>query len=722
MDRISPPLNTTSSVTSPAGVNQNQITNPSDSFVNSFFYPRNGEFKIDTICHNVCQISVRKIFITGQADYEARQAAEGKNLEEYAYASSIFLNKGSSFIPRGISISISFGTNPQEGSSIAKEGMNSQPHVMPGQGHVNGHQGHEPSTQQSSSQEAKKNHAAPGGYYVFSESELHDIAQKVKFVLNYIGSNEFWITAVAKGGIESSIHYTLAATDNHLKSLQKQLGDSTTAEQSVILGDLEVQFYELSELSKLILGKKANLDLPQAVKRFFQESVALNTQIRTLVYNQQKELSAHTLRSAAEKAGKDGAKFVEKDSAMPQKIQPEELPTITSKNEKIPLVLLELLNRDYPGIKIAISQKGTEIFLSRADVAAVKLIASIKPQTIPLTIHMPWPPTNSKYNSSITPAESIDKMHDPQKQPFGMDEQALSCDIEVTQAFALIPAGPMLYGDPFGEEGELEIPARIEETPDFFIFSTGPVTNEQFCSWLQDLLDDDKISFENGQIVDKQYGNILTVTKEANPLSRLELTIARGKLKFIVEVGYEKHPATMLSSYAASGWCADHGLALPTEAEYEMAAACFPKNALNFDYKSSKLRYSCGNEIDETMANYDPGFFTRLNSALEGTVPNMFYNGKNLVPKRFGKNLVTVDAPSPCKVYDLVGNVGKITSTTYTKKIQGQDESPDENLIIVKGGSYKSSARDCRAAARRLVHPNELQPDVGFTPILPLFY
>lgn len=149
-------------------------------------------------------------------------------------------------------------------------------------------------------------------------------------------------------------------------------------------------------------------------------------------------------------------------------------------------------------------------------------------------------------------------------------------------------------------------------------------------------------------------------------------------------------PVVLVSQVDAANYCKFVGARLPTEAEFEVAAA-----------GSSRRQYPWGTLFHTSMANFGsrraPYSDTRDGYEL-------------LAPVRAFQLGASTQG-----VLQLAGNVAEWTSTPFASHSERNNPSATTSLhVVVKGGSFRTLPVDQRAHARRAMTPQQVAVDVGF--------
>jgi formylglycine-generating enzyme required for sulfatase activity len=287
---------------------------------------------------------------------------------------------------------------------------------------------------------------------------------------------------------------------------------------------------------------------------------------------------------------------------------------------------------------------------------------------------------------------------------------------------SIVPAGKAIIGSSSSEDIN-ELPQKIVDISAFAI-GIYEVTNTQYASWLNRSIKEKKIFYvaeadKRGHVLDMS-GKLLFKTFEADPYSQIFVqSLSSDNPLFLPVAGKEVYPVINVSWYGATAYCQDNHYRLPTEAEWEKAAAMQPTKP---DESLKKFIYGFGRDtIDRTWANYN--YSNRpLQHFQVLTTPVGFYNGINVLPLSLedSKQERTNLAKSPYGAFDMSGNVWEWVADWYAphydKEMPNTDPKgpPNGTQKVVKGGCYESSAQGVRVAERMGLPPDHTDAFTGF--------
>lgn len=260
---------------------------------------------------------------------------------------------------------------------------------------------------------------------------------------------------------------------------------------------------------------------------------------------------------------------------------------------------------------------------------------------------------------------------------FKQENEELRAKAKESDNMILIPGSKFLRGS---YEYSKEWPVRWIELDEFFI-DRYPVTNEDFIKFLNSYYS------ENKKIKDE--GDNILIDFEYSKIKEMKEGI------FTIEKGYEMHPVTGVTWYAARAYCRGRGdgYRLPTEAEWEKAARGLYGR-----------RYPWGNEFEYKCITVESG--------REGTV-----------------DVETCgEGKSPYECYYMAGNVWEwcvdhYKSDYYKNCPQKNPEysERDEDFEglryinkVLRGGSWYNFRGSARCAFRDRVISDGRNDGIGF--------
>ena len=268
---------------------------------------------------------------------------------------------------------------------------------------------------------------------------------------------------------------------------------------------------------------------------------------------------------------------------------------------------------------------------------------------------VPMTPTEHSVLSSMVKKEPVVTEYHPVQQ----ESHAIE---PIDNEMVVIPAGYYMRGSCEGHRDEA--PSHQIQL-DSFAIDTHPVTNEQYCRFL-DYMGGEK---------DQNYNDLIR-------LKESRVTRTSGKLS--IESGYAKHPVVGVTWYGAVAYAKWVGKRLPTEAEWETAVRGGFEHSI----------YPAGDSIEKLHAN----FFS------SDTTPVMSY------------------AANAYGIYDLSGNVYEWCQDWYgynyyetTVQEPYNPKGPVQGVYrVLRGGCWKSLKEDMRCSHRARNNPGTVNGTYGF--------
>ncbi|MBD3335859.1 MAG: SUMF1/EgtB/PvdO family nonheme iron enzyme [Candidatus Eisenbacteria bacterium] len=280
-----------------------------------------------------------------------------------------------------------------------------------------------------------------------------------------------------------------------------------------------------------------------------------------------------------------------------------------------------------------------------------------------------------------------------------------------------IPEGYFVMGDSaeFLHPGS---PVRVGA----FSLDRYEVTNQQFVDFLNQALRDQLLRRENGRVLDLAGTVFWCDLKSRDPHSKIVYDHERNI--FVVDPGFETHPAVEVTWHGARAFADYYGRRLPTEAEWEKAARGvvtdlgeeeFPiivgQDTVEVVVLGVGLPYPWGAELESNAANYlrsgDP-FETSLGV---GTAPVGFYDGA------VHGGYDTRNNASPYGVFDLAGNVYEWTEDWFADYRKPHNPPPDpttSHMKVIRGGSWRSRSGSILTWIRNASFPDSSDNSIGF--------
>lgn len=271
------------------------------------------------------------------------------------------------------------------------------------------------------------------------------------------------------------------------------------------------------------------------------------------------------------------------------------------------------------------------------------------------------------------------------------------------RSWCFLPGGKSILGDALNETEINALPRKDVEISAFSI-RTHEITNSEYAYWLTQGVRKNAIvcaseGMNKGVAFDLD-GHILCKSNAGEPLSQIRQFFDDDQnIRFAPLEGKDTFPVIFVTWYGAEAFCQDQGGRLPTEAEWEKAAAV--QNETNAG-PLRKYRYGFSKDtIDPSWANYK-STDAPIGQIKVKTTPVGFYNGFN----NLTASLTTKNAKSPCGAYDMSGNVWEWVSDWYSDGYSADfsatnPQGPSQGTTkVAKGGCFDSLAAGVRSAER----------------------
>ena len=243
-----------------------------------------------------------------------------------------------------------------------------------------------------------------------------------------------------------------------------------------------------------------------------------------------------------------------------------------------------------------------------------------------------------------------------------------------------IKAGTFMMGSPETEtdRSSNETQHQVTLTKDFYM-GKYEVTNAQFCEFLND-----KGIGSDGTYTTSDYGSQTLIYTNS-------WGVKYSDGKWAPQSGYDNYPVNDVTWYGANEYAKWIGGALPTEAQWEYACRAGSTNAYCFGDSSDSLG---------DYAWYEDN------------------SGSKTHP-------VGQKKPNAWGLYDMHGNVWEWCADWYsdsysTTAVTDPTGPTSGSIRVMHGGSWNSSASDCRSAFRGYNNPDSCYINFGFRVCFPV--
>lgn len=252
---------------------------------------------------------------------------------------------------------------------------------------------------------------------------------------------------------------------------------------------------------------------------------------------------------------------------------------------------------------------------------------------------------------------------------------------------SVIPAGNFTMGSLLTEVNRNSDETQYSVTLNAFRMSKYEITNAQYAEFLNA-----KSIGSDGLYAAGAYPTQSLIS--AN--STMGLTYSNSQ--YVPVAGYENAPVINVTWYGAIEYATYIGGTLPTEAQWEYACRA-----------GTTTPFNTGNFLTNLQANYYWAY--PYNG---GTNTVTVYPGKTQTVGTYGANAYGL--------FDMHGNVWEWCADWYGIYPTSAQNDPTGATTgserVIRGGSWFSSAQDCRSADRLKGYPNFSNRDIGFRVVL----
>ena len=261
-----------------------------------------------------------------------------------------------------------------------------------------------------------------------------------------------------------------------------------------------------------------------------------------------------------------------------------------------------------------------------------------------------------------------------------------------------VDAGEFLMGAPDEEEWSLEHPMhRVQLGP--YQIDRYETTCDEFAHFLNRQFTLRRIELDQGWVRDTATGRVWCRLFPHGTLAML----AERNGRIVPREGRANHPVTYVSWYGAMAYANARGGRLPSEAEWERAAAWDAKTGRPFRTSIGLPRYP--SPVPASLTN---GGSPSQNVRAPSTTPVGFY---------------PVTSTTGC--FDMAGNVWEWTGDwfgPYTDEnaIPQHSTEPDTGTMkTIRGGAWDNEPAVATPTYRIAVHPEQTLPNLGFRIVKP---
>lgn len=273
-----------------------------------------------------------------------------------------------------------------------------------------------------------------------------------------------------------------------------------------------------------------------------------------------------------------------------------------------------------------------------------------------------------------------------------------------------IPAGTFTMGSPTSEADRCtnETQHQVTLTKPFYM-SKYLITNKQYA----DFLNAKGIGSDGKSDVTYHKYNLTTTVTENQTLIYACSSFYHWGLRYSSGSwqpvnGYDNFPIIYVTWYGAKAYADWVGGTLPTEAQWEYA--CRAGTTTPFSVGTA----GTGNIMNGHLANIGGEFtYDADKGGEQNDKPSGIYLEETTAVGQY--------APNAWGLYDMHGNTWEWCSDWYDHSDANAGHAATDPKgastgigRIVRGGSWRDNAKDCRSACRPNTYPDYFNPDIGF--------